>query len=78
MPKSWDGSVVSALDGLIKFLSGLIQKPTLLLKDSQQSRRNFDERVLSIFVAKMTAIFDFNNSGRLRNERNLYQGCEQQ
>ena len=78
MPKSWDGSVISALDGLIKFLSGLIQKPTLQLKDSQQSRRNFNERVLSIFVAKMTAIFDFNNSGRLRNERNLYQGCEQQ
>ena len=78
MPKSLDGSVVSALDGLIKFLSGLIQKPTLQLKDSQQSRRNFDEQVLSIFVAKMTAIFDFNNSGRLRHERNLYQGCEQQ
>lgn len=56
MPKSWDGSVVSALDGFIKFLSGLIQKPTLQLKDSQQSRRNFDERVLSIFVAKMTLI----------------------
>lgn len=78
MPKSLDGSVVSALDSLIKFLSGLIQKPTLQLKDSQQSRRNFDEQVLSIFVAKMTAIFDFNNSGRLRHERNLYQGCEQQ
>ena len=78
MPKSLDGSVVSALDSLIKFLSGLIQKPTLQLKDSQQSKRNFDEQVLSIFVAKMTAIFDFNNSGRLRHERNLYQGCEQQ
>lgn len=78
MPKSWDGSVVSALDGLIKFLSGLIQKPTLQLKDSQQSRRNFNERVLSNFLAKMTAIFDFNNSGRLKNERNSYQGCEQQ
>ena len=32
---------------------------------SLQSRRNFDERVLSIFLTKiMAAIFDFNGSGR--------------
>ena len=42
---------------------------------SLQSRRNFDERVLSIFLTKiMAAIFDFNGSGRLVRERNLYQG----
>ena len=33
-----------------------------------------DERVLSIFLAKiMAAIFYFNDSGRLGIERNLYQ-----
>ena len=42
---------------------------------SLQSSRNFDERVLSIFLTKiMAAIFDFNGSGRLVRERNLYQG----
>ena len=42
---------------------------------SLQSRRNFDERVLSIFLTKiMAAIFDFYGSGRLVRERNLYQG----
>ena len=35
--------------------------------------RNFGERVPSIFLAKiMAAIFDFNGSGRLGRERNLY------
>ena len=39
-----------------------------------QSRRTFGERVLSIFLTKiMAAIFDFNGSGRLGRERNLYQ-----
>ena len=42
---------------------------------SLQSRCNFDERALSIFLTKiMAAIFDFNGSGRLVRERNLYQG----
>ena len=40
-----------------------------------QSGRNFDERVLIIFLMKiMTTLFDFNGSGRLGRERNLYQG----
>ena len=39
------------------------------------SRRNFGERVLSNFVTKiMAAIFNFNDSGRLGREINLYQG----
>ena len=42
---------------------------------SMQTRRNFGERVLSIFLTKiMAAIFDFNGSGRLGRERSLYQG----
>ena len=40
-----------------------------------QSGRNFGERVLIIFLMKiMTTLFDFNGSGRLGRERNLYQG----
>ena len=43
---------------------------------SMQTRRNFGERVLSIFLTKiMAAIFDFNGSGRLWRERSLYQGA---
>ena len=39
------------------------------------SRRNFGERVLSNFITKiMAAIFNFNDSGRLGREINLYQG----
>ena len=35
------------------------------------------KRMLSIFLAKiMAAIFYFNDNGRLRRERNLYQGGE--
>ena len=46
---------------------------------SLQSSCNFDERVLSIFLTKiMAAIFDFNGSGRLVRERNLYQGDSRQ
>ena len=46
---------------------------------SLQSSRNFDERVLSIFLTKiMATIFDFNGSGRLVRERNLYQGDSRQ
>ena len=42
---------------------------------SLQTRRNFGERVLSIFLTKiMATIFDFNGSGRLGRERSLYQG----
>ena len=42
---------------------------------SMQTRRNFGERVLSIFWTKiMATIFDFNCSGRLGRERSLYQG----
>ena len=42
---------------------------------SMQTRRNFGERVLSIFLTKiMATIFDFNGSGRLGRERSLYQG----
>ena len=43
---------------------------------SLQSRRNFDERVLSIFLTKiMAAIFDFNGSGRLvREKKNVPRG----
>ena len=42
---------------------------------SLQTRRNFGERVLSIFLTKiMATIFDFNDSGRLGRERSLYQG----
>ena len=41
-----------------------------------QTRRNFGERVLSIFLTKiMAAIFDFKGSGRLGRERSLYQGA---
>ena len=41
---------------------------------SLQRKRNFGERVLSIFLAKIVAaIFYFNGSGRLRRERKLYQ-----
>ena len=41
----------------------------------EQSRRNFGERVLSIFLTKiMAAAFNFNGSGKLGSERNLYQG----
>ena len=40
-----------------------------------QSGRNFGERVFIIFLMKiMTTLFDFNGSGRLGRERNLYQG----
>ena len=47
----------------------------LLKVGSVQSRRNFGERVLSIFLTKiMAAVFDFNGSGRFGRERNLYQG----
>ena len=53
---------------LWSFKSGLII--------SMQTRRNFGERVLSIFLTKiMAAIFDFNGSGRLGRERSLYQGA---
>ena len=42
---------------------------------SLQSRCHFGERVLIIFLMKiMAALFDFNDSGRLGRERNLYQG----
>ena len=42
---------------------------------SLQTRRNFGERVLSIFLTKiMATIFDFKGSGRLGRERSLYQG----
>ena len=42
---------------------------------SLQSRRHFGERVLIIFLMKiMAALVDFNDSGRLGRERNLYQG----
>ena len=41
---------------------------------SLQNRRNLSDQVLSIFSTKfMAAIFDFNGSGRLGRERNLYQ-----
>lgn len=44
---------------------------------SLQSRRKFGERLLSIFLVKIvTATFYFNASGKLRRERNLYQGGE--
>ena len=47
--------------------------PKTTLSLNLQSRRNFGERVLSIFVTKiMAAIFDFNGSGRLGRERNMY------
>ena len=42
-----------------------------LLRAILQSRCNFDERELNI----MAAIFEFNSSGRLGRERNLYQGA---
>ena len=42
---------------------------------SPQSRRNFGERVLSNFITNiMAAIIDFDGSGRLGREINLYQG----
>ena len=38
-------------------------------------KRNFGERELSVFLANiLAAIFDFNDSGKLGRERNLYQG----
>ena len=49
--------------------------PKTRLSLNLQSRRNFGERVLSIFLTKiMAAIFDFNGSGRLGREGNLYHG----
>ena len=40
-----------------------------------QNRFNFGKGVLSIFLTKiMAAIIDFNGSGRLGREINLYQG----
>ena len=46
-----------------------------LISPSLQSRRNFGERVLSIFLTKiMAATFDFHGNERLWRERNLYQG----
>ena len=40
-----------------------------------QNRFNFGKGVLSIFLTKiMAAIIDFNSSGRLGREINLYQG----
>ena len=49
--------------------------PTTRLLLNLQSRRNFSERVLSIFLTKvMAAIFDFNGNGRLGREGNLYHG----
>ena len=40
-----------------------------------QSRRNFVGRVLNNFTTNIVAaFFDFNGSGRLRREINLYQG----
>ena len=42
---------------------------------SPQSRHNFGERVLSNFITNiMAAIIDFDGSGRLGREINLYQG----
>ena len=42
---------------------------------SMQNRFNFGKGVLSIFLTKiMAAIIDFNSSGRLGREINLYQG----
>ena len=53
-------------------LTNTRQHLCLTSKTSQQSRHNFGERVLSIFLAKiMTAIFGFHGSGRLGRERNL-------
>ena len=46
---------------------------------SLQMRRNFGERELSVFLAKiLAAIFDFNGSGKLGRETNLYQGGKRQ
>ena len=46
---------------------------------SLQSRRNFGERVPSIFSAIiMAAIFDVNSNGKLGRERNFYQWGERQ
>ena len=43
---------------------------------SPKSRRNFGERMLTNFITNiMAAIFDFNGSGRLGREINLYQGA---
>ena len=40
-----------------------------------QNRFNFGKEVLNIFLTKiMAAIIDFNGSGRLGREINLYQG----
>ena len=53
--------------------SGRSYAPSFRLR--LQSRRNIGERVPNIFLTKiMAAIFDFNGSGRLTRERNLYQG----
>ena len=44
--------------------------------DSLQGRRNLGERVLSNLITNiMAAIFDFNGSGRLGREINLYRGA---
>ena len=44
-------------------------------RPSLQGRRSFGERVLNNFITNiMAVVFDFNNSGRLGREINLYQG----
>ena len=64
--------MITISQSLKTHLANARQHLCLTSKTSQQSRRNFGERVLSIFLAKiMTAIFGFHGSGRLGRERNL-------
>ena len=64
--------MITISQSLKTHLANTRQHLCLTSKTSQQSRRNFGERVLSIFLAKiMTAIFGFHGSGRLGREGNL-------
>ena len=67
-----DVSMITTYRSLKPHLTNTRQHLCLTFKTSLQSRSNFGERVLSIFLAKiMTAIFGFHGSGRLGRERNL-------
>ena len=60
--------------GGAEYFRSLKNQITRLFYFSPQSRRNFGERLISIFLTKIiAAIFSFNGSGRLGRKKNLYQ-----
>ena len=63
------------LDSFFYWQFSLSAFSCVLNKFSLQSKRNFGEQELSIPITKIMAIiFDFNGSGRLERERNLFPG----